>query len=201
MIATATAVAFVVFSCKRTLDEAEKIDLTKTPFQRVEQMFVVQTKNGNLQMRVEAGLMERYENDTASYELFPEGMEVYAYSEDGALETMLLSDKARHYKQKNGLEEYWAAFGNVVVQNIIKQETLETDTLYWDQARKEIYTDCYVRMFSNDGFMQGYGMRSDDHARNAILRRPFNSYGVTEKDTTKIVIDSVNFIGPFKKKR
>ena len=200
MIATATAVAFVVFSCKRTLDEAEKIDLTKTPFQRVEQMFVVQTKNGNLQMRVEAGLMERYENDTASYELFPDGMEVYAYSEDGALETMLLSDKARHYKQKNGLEEYWAAFGNVVVQNIIKQETLETDTLYWDQARKEIYTDCYVRMFSNDGFMQGYGMRSDERARNTTIFKPFNSYGVVVQDSTKVVIDSVNFIGPMLKK-
>ena len=200
MIATATAVAFVVFSCKRTLDEAEKIDLTKTPFQRVEQMFVVQTKNGDLQMRVEAGLMERYENDTASYELFPEGMEVYAYSEDGALETMLLSDKARHYKQKNGLEEYWAAFGNVVVQNIIKQETLETDTLYWDQARKEIYTDCYVRMFSRDGFMQGYGMRSDERARNTTIFKPFNSYGVVVQDSTKVVIDSVNFIGPLLKK-
>ena len=200
MIATATAVAFVVFSCKRTLDEAEKIDLTKTPFQRVEQMFVVQTKNGDLQMRVEAGLMERYENDTASYELFPEGMEVYAYSEEGELETMLLSDKARHYKQKNGLEEYWAAFGNVVVQNIIKQETLETDTLYWDQARKEIYTDCYVRMFSNDGFMQGYGMRSDERARNTTIFKPFNSYGVVVQDSTKVVIDSVNFIGPLLKK-
>ena len=200
MIATATAVAFVVFSCKRTLDEAEKIDLTKTPFQRVEQMFVVQTKNGDLQMRVEAGLMERYENDTASYELFPEGMEVYAYSEEGELETMLLSDKARHYKQKNGLEEYWAAFGNVVVQNIIKQETLETDTLYWDQARKEIYTDCYVRMFSRDGFMQGYGMRSDERARNTTIFKPFNSYGVVVQDSTKVVIDSVNFIGPLLKK-
>lgn len=200
MIATATAVAFVVFSCKRTLDEAEKIDLTKTPFQRVEQMFVVQTKNGNLQMRVESDLMERYENDTASYELFPNGMEVYAYSEEGALETMLLSDKARHYKKKDGREEYWAAFGNVVVQNIIKQETLETDTLYWDQARKEIYTDCYVRMFSRDGFMQGYGMRSDERARNTTIFKPFNSYGVVVQDSTKVVIDSVNFIGPLLKK-
>ena len=200
MIATAMAVAFVVFSCKRTLDEAEKIDLTKTPFQRVEQMFVVQTKNGNLQMRVESDLMERYENDTASYELFPQGMEVYAYSEDGALETMLLSDKARHYKKKDGREEYWAAFGNVVVQNIIKQETLETDTLYWDQARKEIYTDCYVRMFSRDGFMQGYGMRSDERARNTTIFKPFNSYGVVVQDSTKVVIDSVNFIGPLLKK-
>ena len=43
-------------------------------------------------------------------------------------------------------------------------------------------------------------MRSDDHARNAILHRPFNSYGIAQQDTTKVVIDSVNFIGPFPKK-
>lgn len=55
-------------------------------------------------------------------------------------------------------------------------------------------------MYSDDGFMQGYGMRSDDRARNAILNRPFNAYVVTNKDTTKVVLDSVNFIGPFKKK-
>jgi lipopolysaccharide export system protein LptC len=88
----------------------------------------------------------------------------------------------------------------VVVHNVLKQETMETDTLYWDQAKEEIYTDCYVKMYSPDGFMQGYGMRSDDHARNAILLEPFNSYGITVQDTTAVVIDSVNFIGPFPKK-
>ncbi len=200
MIATVSAVAFVVFSCKGKLSEADRLDLTKTPLQRVEQMFVVQTDNGRLEMRVEAGVMERYENDSSSYEVFPDGMEVYAYSEEGALETMLISDKAKHFKMKNGSKEYWSAFGNVVVQNIVKQETLETDTLYWDQARKEIYTDCYVRMFSQDGFMQGYGMRSDERARNTTIFKPFNSYGIVVKDSTKIVIDSVNFIGPLLKK-
>ncbi len=45
--------------------------------------------------------------------------------------------------------------------------------------------------------MQGFGMRSDDMARNAIIQRPFNSYGVVEQDSTKVVLDSVNFIGPF----
>ena len=77
---------------------------------------------------------------------------------------------------------------------------METDTLYWDRANKEIYTDCYVRMYSADGFSQGFGMRSDERASNAILHRPFNNFMVVVRDTTAVVVDSVNFIGPFPKK-
>ena len=72
--------------------------------------------------------------------------------------------------------------------------------LYWDQANKEIYTDCYVRMFSNDGFLQGFGMRSDEMARNARIFKAFNSDLVVVQDSTKVIIDSVNFIGPLLKK-
>jgi hypothetical protein len=43
-------------------------------------------------------------------------------------------------------------------------------------------------------------MRSDDHARNAILLEPFNGYGYTVRDSSVVVIDSVNFIGPLLKK-
>ena len=201
MIATASAVAFVVYSCKGKLDVATHLDLTATPVQTVDSMFVVQTENGGLKMRIEAKLMERYEKDTCSYELFPKGLSVYAYAEDGKLETQLLSNNAKHYKSKRKPYEMWYAFGNVVVQNVIKQETLQTDTLYWDKANKEIYTNCYVRMYSNDGFMQGYGMRSDEMARNTVIFKPFNSYGVVVQDSTKVIIDSVNFIGPFPKKK
>jgi LPS export ABC transporter protein LptC len=199
MIAAALAVAFVVFSCKGKLSEAEKLNLKETPIQTVDSMYLVQTEDGGIQMRVKAGLMERYDNDTISYELFPKGLEVFAYAEDGVLETYLQSDNAKHYSKKNKNEEKWSAFGHVVVQNIIKQETLETDTLYWDRGRKEIFTDCYVRMFSNDGFMQGYGMRSDEMARDVVIYKPFNSFAVVVQDTTKVIIDSVNFVGPLLK--
>ena len=43
-------------------------------------------------------------------------------------------------------------------------------------------------------------MRSDEMARNAIIMKPFDSYGYTEQDTTMVQIDSVNFIGPLLKK-
>ena len=201
MIATAIAVAFVVYSCKGKLAEAEKLDLSSVPLQTINDMFAVQTKNGVVVMRIEADLMERFDNDSSSRETFPKGLSVYGYTDEGLLETTIFSDNAVHETKKDEMEsESWSAFGNVVVQNVIKQETMETDTVYWDRAEGEIYTDCYVRMSSPDGFMQGYGMRSDERARNSIILRPFNSFGVVVQDTTAVLIDSVNFIGPFLKK-
>lgn len=197
-IATAAAVAFVVISCKGKLGEAEALDLKEVPVQIVDDMFIVQTKNGLIQMRAEAPLMEKYERDTLSYELFPKGFFVYGYTDDERLETEIVADMARHLKYKDG-REVWEAFGDVVVKNLIKQEVMETDTLYWDQENEKIYTHCYVRMYSPDGFMQGYGMESDQRARNSIIYNPFNSYGFLEQDK-EILLDSVNFIGPPQKK-
>ncbi len=198
MIATAAAVAFVVFSCKGKLAEADALDVNEAPVQTVDDMFIVQTENGRIQMRTEAPLMERYERDTVSFELFPKGFFVYGYTDSGKLETEIVADNARHLKYKDGRES-WEAFGNVVVRNLIKQEVMETDTLYWDQKNEKIYTHCYVRMYSPDGFMQGYGMESDQRARNSIIFNPFNSYGILEQDED-VLIDSVNFIGPVRKK-
>ena len=43
MIASALALAFVVYSCKGNLSEAEKLDLDQTPLQTVDDMFFVRT--------------------------------------------------------------------------------------------------------------------------------------------------------------
>ena len=199
MIATAAAVAFVVYSCKGKLAEADSVKLSEIPVQTVDDMFIVQSENSVMQMMVEAPLMERYENDTLSYELFPKGIAVFGYAEDGMLETEILADNAKHSNFKDG-RETWEAFGNVVVRNLINQETMETDTLYWDQKNERIYTHCYVRMYSPDGFAQGYGMESDQRARDTELFNPFNNYAIMSNDSTKVIIDYVNFIGPLPKK-
>ena len=57
MIATALAVAFVVYSCKGKLGEAEALNIEETPVQTVDDMFIVHTENGKIQIRAEAPLM------------------------------------------------------------------------------------------------------------------------------------------------
>ena len=201
MLAITTVVASIVVSCKNKIGEADKLDLSRTPTQQTYDMFAVQTQNGVVGMRLEADLMEHYDTDSASFDSFPHGISVYAYSEDGLLESIILADDARHIvPKKANQDEIWEAFGNVIMHNVLEQETMETDTIYWDQAKREIYTDCYVKLYSRQGFLQGFGMRSDDHVRNSILYRPFDGYGVVVQDSTAVIIDSVNFIGPFPKK-
>jgi LPS export ABC transporter protein LptC len=199
MMATALAVAFIVYSCKGKLSEAEALNLAETPVQIVEDMFMQQTENGMVKMRAESPRMEKYEKDTLQYELFPAGFFVYAFDELGKLETEIVADNACHMKYKDG-RETWEAYGNVVVKNLINQEVMETDTLYWNQETEMIYTHCYVRIISPDGFAQGYGMEADQRARSYTLFNNFNNYAFVVKDSTEVLIDSVNFIGPFPKK-
>ncbi len=149
---------------------------------------------------MEADEMLRFSSDTLDYELFPKGLNVYAYTEDGRLETYIRSDEAKHINDgKKSKGEVWEAYGNVVISNVIKNETMETDTIYWDRNKAEIYTDCYVKLYSSQGLVQGKGMRSDDRARNATLLSVFDSFGITESDSTKVAIDTANFIGPLLK--
>lgn len=195
------AVAFVVISCSGKLKATGEGHTTDTPMQVVENMQIVQTDKGKFKMRVEAAIMERYQNDSLSWDLFPGGFAAFAYDEDGKLETEIKGDGARHtVSSSDTKEELWMAYGNVKVSNLVNNQTLETDTLYWDPAKEKIYTDCYVRIIDPKGLMQGYGMESDQRARSTVLHRVFNNYLIIDNDSTAVVIDSVNFIGPFPKK-
>ena len=199
MVVITLVVTTFVISCKDEIVE-EPLDLTKIPLQTVGNMNALQTKNGILQMRMEAPLLQRFENETESYELFPNGFFVYAYNEEGLLETQIESDVARHTTDEKGEKESWEAYGNVVITNFIKGERMETDTLYWDREHGKIYTDCLVKMYAPSGFMQGYGMESDEMARNARIGRPFDSYGIIGRDSiSDVYIDTANFIGPIVK--
>jgi len=194
IIAT-TTVAIMLLSCKKEIPA--ELDLSQIPVQVVDSVSVVQTENGKPTMRMSAPLMERYNysrgDTTESYELYPNGFKVFAYTEDGELETTVVADNAKHVTTVG--KESWSAFGNVVITNLIKGEHLQTDTIYWNRAEKQIYTDCYVKLFSYDGLMQGYGLTPDERASNSTILHPFD-WSFVMRDSTDTYIDTLNFIGP-----
>ena len=100
---------------------------------------------------------------------------------------------------KDGLSEDNEKDAELELQKIHDKFIKKIDELI-DAKNKEIWTDCYVRLSSDDGVMQGYGMRSDEMARNSILLHPFDNTFFVNSDSTKVVIDTLNFIGPLQKK-
>jgi LPS export ABC transporter protein LptC len=197
MVAITIVVATIAISCKNKLSQTDQvIDIKATPSQVVENIVMVQSRNSQTEFRMQAPVLQRYDSDPKNtYDLFPAGLNVYGYNEEGLLETSIVSDQAKHSIMDG--EEKWSAYGNVVIKNFIKGEQMETDTIFWDQKEQKIYTHCYVKLHSPQGFMQGVGMESDEMARNAVLLNPYDGYAIINNDSTKVsYVDSVNFIGP-----
>ncbi|MCK9305754.1 MAG: LPS export ABC transporter periplasmic protein LptC [Bacteroidales bacterium] len=194
-VAVTFVIATAVFSCKEHLPVTGSLVREETPTTVVEDMTFTQTNSGIISMWVTAPRMERYSEGEEPYDLFPMGINVKAYNYEGALETEITSRFARHKTAREN--EIWEAYGNVVVQNYIKGERMETDTLFWDRKNQKIFTHTMVRLTTPDLFMQGFGMESDEMARNAKILKPFDSYAIVARDSTEgSYIDSVNFIGP-----
>jgi LPS export ABC transporter protein LptC len=200
MVAVTLVIATILFSCKDDIPVAEILTTGDTPSQRVEGMTVVQFTRGITSYVVEAPVMERYSEAETPYDVFPSGIVLKGFSAEGLLETKIRADYAKHINEKSEAE-IWEAYGNVVINNFVKGEKMETDTLFWNRLTQRIYTHTWVKLYTPDMFMQGYGMESDDMARNAVIQRPFDSYAIVNRDSTEIpYIDTVNFIGPLLKK-
>ena len=197
----AACAAIMLYSGCSGKAESTPLDFELTPMQVVRNMEILQTERGVTTMRMTAPTLQHFEfrkdSTDQSYDYYPDGIHVDAYTSDGALETTVDADEARHITTPG--QEEWKAFGNVRVVNIAKRERMESDTMYWVQDEKRIYTDCYVRISSPQGVMQGYGMESDERANRTILLKPFDSFSRMQ-DSTEVVIDSANFIGPLKEK-
>lgn len=186
---------FGLLSCARKAEVGDNIDMKSVPRQVGDSIFAIQSKNGSIVMRMEAARMEKYDQDSLSFELFPDGFDVFSYT-DGLLESQIHARTAKHTTWRNG-KETWAVYGDVEINNYIKGERMLTDTLYWDRAEHKIYTDCFVKMSAPRGYLQGYGMESDEMARNAIILRPFDSFTRLGSDSAiGLYEDTVNFIGP-----
>lgn len=199
MVAVISMIATIVLSCKGDLPATDAISAKEFPTQVIDRMSFQQTSGGIVVLRVYAKKMERYTTAQEPYDFFPEGINVKAYTKDGALETEIRANSAKHKTAASN--EVWEAYGNVIINNYVKGERMVTDTLYWNRLTKKIYTHCVVKLTSPDIFMQGVGMESDDMARNAVILKPFDSYAVVAKDSLEMpYIDSVNFIGPFRPK-
>jgi LPS export ABC transporter protein LptC len=58
------------------------------------------------------------------------------------------------------------ANGNIIVVSDSNLTKLETNTLKWEQQRRRIYTDVYVKITSPSEIIEGIGLESDERLSN-----------------------------------
>ena len=135
-------------------------DHKQVPTLEINHLQIDYTESGLLRMHLQAPLLQRFLLAEDPYNVFPEGMHIYFYTAAHELENEIIADYAYNREKP---EEYWEAIGHVVVKNHLKQQTLYTDTLYWDRAKRTIYTHAPVRIETPNLFFDGMdGMVADE---------------------------------------
>lgn len=111
-------------------------------------------------------MLEKFEGDNPYIE-FPIGLHARFYNADNQISSTLRAGYGKSYSEKKLLE----VRSDVVIVNLEKGERLNTEKLFWDQAKHIIYTDAYVKITGPDKIIFGKGLEADEKLNRRTLKQ------------------------------
>ena len=160
----------MLFSCENPIEKVKQfVDYDTISGLMAYDVVVERSDSGMLVAKLSAPVMRSLDVDNADSSMleFPKGFTAYVYDNgDTAPTSMIRGDYGVNYEKK----ELVIAQHNVVVTNMKTQETLETETLFWDQKKKKIYTSSFVKITSPDKIVFGDSLTAnEDFSRREIF--------------------------------
>ena len=108
----------------------------------------------------------RYENAQEPYWYFPRGLHLEKFDSVFATEALIQGDTAIYFK----IKQLWRLDRNVRIENT-KEEVFLTSQIFWDQRKREIYSDSFIHIETPDEVIEGYGFTSNEQMTRYKIRR------------------------------
>ncbi|RYE18086.1 MAG: LPS export ABC transporter periplasmic protein LptC [Sphingobacteriales bacterium] len=152
------------FACTEAKHKPEDEVVYKGPLVEAEDVLTLYSDSAKLKVKLTAPVQQEFENGDG---IFPKGINVAFFEVEGKPTTTLRANYGKFDKRKN----LYLVTGNVVVKNTRKKETLNTEELYWDKPKQEVYTDKFVRIETPTEILTGEGLRANqDFSKYRILK-------------------------------
>jgi len=147
----ATFVVMMFFSCENSLQVIHEITQRDTLADvSADTITYFRSDSGRVKMRLEAPAMNRYEGNNPSLE-FPNGFEAFFFDSAMQITSRIRANYGISYENIKLLE----ARNDVEVENYETQERLNTESLFWDQRKRIIFTRAFVKITSPDKVIFG----------------------------------------------
>lgn len=151
------------FSCRESVD-LEELKVYDGPMNSAKNIFLVNSDSAIVRSELKAPLQLQFMDGD---EEFPEGIEIKFFTKDGQLETTMRADRGYYIKSEN----LYRGEGNVQIKNLIKDQSLQSEEIFWNQAEKKIYTEKFVTIQDKQTLFNGSGMEADDSFSNYTLKQ------------------------------
>lgn len=150
----------MLISCENPMEKVKQfVDYDTISGLTAYDVTIERSDSGMLVAKLTAPIMRNIDNQDSAVLEFPKGFVVFMYENgDTAPTSKIRGDYGVNYERK----ELVFAKHNVVVENIKTQEKLETETLFWNQRKKKIYTGTLVKITSPDKIVFGDSLTANE---------------------------------------
>ncbi len=154
------AAMFLFAHCKKDEDQnATRPDDVLLPIAYGYDVQTLLSDSGKVKVRLTTQEYQEYRNDTTAFRLFPKGLKVERFKSDMSIESEIQSKYAIYYSK----EEFIEMRDSVFAMNE-KGETFETDTLFWDRAKRTVFTNTKIKITQPSGtFIIANAFKSNDN--------------------------------------
>jgi LPS export ABC transporter protein LptC len=146
-------VAFVLSECQTKSDEAMEIKEYTGPVVELGPATTYFSDSAKVKMRMEAPRQLEFGSGDRE---FPEGLFLQFFDNEGNPTSTLKADYC-YYTKKDDL---YKATGNVVVQDIETNDRLDTEELFWNRKKEEVFTEKFVRIEKDGELHVGDGLEA-----------------------------------------
>lgn len=174
-------VAFPLLWCACSGSKNEVVegfdDVSEVPTLRTLGVETLISDSGITRYRIKAPEWLIYENAKEPYWFFPKGLYVEKFDSVFATEALIQGDTATYFKN----QQLWRLDKNVRIENT-KQEVFLTSQIFWDQRKREIYSDSFIHIETPDEVIEGYGFNSNEQMTRYRIRRTSGIFPI-KRDT------------------
>lgn len=127
-----------------------------------------------------------YDRLDPPYWSFEKGIYLEQFNEDFIAEATIKADTAYYYDKK----KLWELRSNVHIENL-KQEKFDTDLLFWDEHKQEVYSDKKIRIEQADKVIIGQGFESNQQLTDYTIHNTEGIFYIKEGDSEEVANDSL----------
>ena len=146
---------------------------TDTPTMTTHNVNTFISDSGYTRYFITTPVWQIFDEADTPYWRFPEGLELEQYDLDLHPASNMRCDSATYFSQLH----LWRLDGHVVMVNV-QRDSFLTEQVYWDQLRREVYSDSFVHIVRSDRIIEGYGFSSNETMSRYSVNRPTGIFPV-----------------------
>lgn len=171
--------AIMLFACNNDMETINSVSgADNLPGETATDIEFIYSDSGKILIKLASTKLIRYQNEDPYLE-FPEGLEIIFYDSAMVVKTVLTAKYGINWENQKKME----VKDDVVIHDYQKNETLNTEHIVWDQRKKKIYSEVFVKRTTPDGVIYGEGFDSDESLKNYVLRKPRGVFSIDEDKT------------------